>query len=138
MKDLITAVGSILILMVLILQMAGNQAVYTKMIKADMAVDNFRETARIEGCVSEENAAYLKKQLEEICGSDSGEIKVDGTKKTRKAGQLIEYEIEYYIDDIIVMNHMLNITDEENRVRFCEDSGVISAFYEIENENEEK
>ena len=48
MKDLITAVASLMLLLIFVLQFAGNQNLHTRMFRADMAIENFRDTAGLQ------------------------------------------------------------------------------------------
>ena len=68
MKDLITAVASLLLLMIFVMQFAVNQGTQHRILQADMAVAVFRDTVKEQGYISRENSAALRGMLAEICG----------------------------------------------------------------------
>jgi len=138
LKELITALGSLVIIMVLILQACAGQIVFIKIAKSDIAIDNFRDVAKAEGLISEENSHMLQSALADICNISESEITVTGTRDMRKGGELIEYEIEYYIDNVVFMSSFLNISDEDNMLRFNEKNYVVSSVEKKENNKGEE
>ena len=74
MKDFITAIASVLILMMFVMQFAANQASFTKIMGAEYAIREMRLVSENQGIISSESIAQLKEKLSEILGCGTGEI----------------------------------------------------------------
>lgn len=131
MKNLITAVASLMLLLIFVLQFAGNQNLHTRMFRADMAIENFRDTAGLQGYISNENRSLLSGNLAEICGCSPEEILVEGEDSVHPLpeGTLLHYRIGYPLKNLIAAAAMLGISAEENRVWMEEEGWVVSRFY---------
>lgn len=131
MKDLITAVASLMLLLIFVLQFAGNQNLHTRMFRADMAIENFRDTAGLQGYISDENRSLLSESLAGICGCSPEEILVEAedSRQPKPEGTLLHYRIGYPLKNLIAAAAMLGISAEENRVWMEEDGWVVSRFY---------
>lgn len=139
MKDLITAVASLMLLLIFVLQFAGSQNIHTRMFRADMAIESFRDTAGLQGYVSEENSSFLSGCLARICGCSSAEITVetDGSTGPQPEGTLLHYRVVYPLKDLVAAPEMLGISPEQNQVWEEEEGWVVSRFYVPEPEPEE-
>ncbi len=112
MKDLITAVASLMLLLIFVLQFAGNQNLHTRMFRADMAIENFRDTAGLQGYISDEIL-----------------VEAEDSRQPKPEGTLLHYRIGYPLKKLIAAAAMLGISAEENRVWMEEDGWVVSRFY---------
>lgn len=126
MKDLITAIASLLLLLALILQFATGLAMHNQMIRADRALDNFRDLVKVEGCISEENRTSLAQTLGEITNGDIREIYIDGETTVKERGERIYYKVSYSLNHVIGAPLFFGISEEENRLTVTEESYVIS------------
>ncbi|MBQ1228993.1 MAG: hypothetical protein IIX87_03880 [Firmicutes bacterium] len=72
MKDFITTIASVLILMMFVMQFAANQAAYTRIMSAEYAVRELRLISENQGMISSESIAELRKSLADIleCGQE--------------------------------------------------------------------
>lgn len=131
MKDLITAVASLMLLLLFVLQFAGNQNLHTRMFRADLAIENFRNTASLQGYISDENRSLLSGSLAGICGCSPEEILVETESdlQPRPEGTLLHYRIGYPLKDLVAAAAMLGISPEENRVWMEDEGWVVSRFY---------
>ena len=116
MKDLITTIASLLILMIFILQFSGNQVTHHRRFQADMAVESFRDTLKEQGYITEENQSGITAELARICGCGEDMITVEGSSNRKERGSLLHYRIRYPLQNLIVMGTFLGIEPEDNMV----------------------
>lgn len=133
MKDLITAIASVLIMMIFVSQFVANLTVHNRLIQADRAIEVFRDKMKEEGYMSKENQQRLETMLKDICDCDNGEIAVQGMETPAERGELLYYHIVFPVKGMIGADILLGIDEEENQTDFCEEGFVISRR-EIEKE----
>lgn len=107
LKDLITSIGSITILMIFILQFASNQALVSKFAFSDVIVEKYADGLAAEN--SEEAQRELKRNLTSVLGCSNAEVRLetgaDGT-----------YTVSAPVRDVIACGKLLGISDEDNKV----------------------
>ena len=107
LKDLITSIGSITILMIFILQFASNQALVSKFAFSDVVVEKYADSLAAEN--SEEAQRELKRNLTSVLGCSNAEVRLetgaDGT-----------YTVSAPVRDVIACGKLLGISDEDNKV----------------------
>lgn len=133
MKDLITTVASLLILMMFILQFSVNQATHTRIFQADMAVESFRDVLKEEGGLSPVNQSEIRNALSEICGCSSEDVIVECSQKAEAPvpqGMLIKYRINFPLKNLIAMGGALQIPPEDNMVWSKQEGWVMSRYEE--------
>ena len=138
MKDLITAVASLLLLMIFVMQFAVNQGTQHRILQADMAVAVFRDTVKEQGYISRENSAALRGMLAEICGCGEEEIMIErnaSREVPQKRGTLLYYQIRYPVKSLIAMAASLGIRDEDNRIYMEQKGWVVSCYEEPDTDN---
>lgn len=138
MKDLITTIASILLLMIFILQFAGNQVLHTRLFQSDMAVESFRDTMKEQGGISEENRQNLIRELADICGCTAEDITVEGhglQGESAVRGMLLYYRIRFPMQNLIVMGNVLGIGVEENMVWMDQEGWVVNRYEEPDHNN---
>ena len=136
MKDLITAVASILILMIFILQFAGNQVTHARIFQSEMAVETFLDVMKAEGGITNSNERCVKERLAEICGCNEEEILIRGQRagmSPGKKGTLLEYSVSFPLKNLIVLGSALGISGSENMVQMEEKGWVVSQYEEPDN-----
>ncbi|MGN1412693.1 MAG: hypothetical protein ACI4WY_00450 [Anaerovoracaceae bacterium] len=131
MKDLITAVASLMLLLIFVLQFAGNQNLHTRMFRADMAIENFRDVVGMQGYISDENRGLLSESLAGICGCSPEEILVEAedSRQPKPEGTLVHYRVGYPLKDLVAAASMLGISPEENCVWMEDEGWVVSRLY---------
>ena len=110
MKDLITGLASILLLMVFLLQFVVSQTVYTRIMGTEYAAKQFcidMEESR-ETEIKERYVWKLKEGAALAAGCDAAEVSVQVTEN--------EYEMSVPIRNIIGAAELLGITPEENQL----------------------
>ena len=100
MKDLITTIGSILILSVFLMQFCSNQVLASKFLIADSIID------KIES-LEDKEIDIKKSQIADCFECDMGDIKV-----TKKENKLV---VEAPIYDVVACGKFLGITRAENK-----------------------
>ena len=128
MKDLITTVASILLLMIFVSQFVATQTVYSRMIQADRAVEVFRDRMKEDGRMTRENQGDLEEALKKICHCESREITIIGTETVISQGNLVYYKICYPLKGQIGAAAMLGIKESENQRQHQEEGYVVSRF----------
>ena len=131
MKDLMTTVASLLILMIFVLQFSANQATHTRIFQADMAVESFRETLKTEGGMSSDSCRMIKEVLAKICGCGQEEILVECSQETERPafrGKLIRYRVRFPLKNLIAMGSVLQIAPEANMIWSDQEGWVVSLY----------
>lgn len=118
MKNLLTSMACLMLLLAFVLQFTQNQLLFSRITAVDQAVNNFKEIVKQEGGVTEENEKELKKTLGEILECREEQIKVDGSRQRVFRGQLIRYQVEVPISGIIAVPLFWGIGEEENRLSY--------------------
>ena len=101
MKDMMTTIASILVLMIFLLQFTVNQTTYTRMMGAEYAVRSFRQTAESTQEIDDSAVQDLKLR----CGAQevTTEVSDDGT-----------YRVSAPVRGVIGAASALGIRPEEN------------------------
>ncbi|MCI8608533.1 MAG: hypothetical protein HFE73_02720 [Firmicutes bacterium] len=128
MKNLITAMASLLLLSIFVVQFAGNQVIHTRLFRADMAVESFRDMAKEQGCITAENETYLKERLTRILDCRAEQIWIEGTREQRPKGEILFYKVKFPLEHIVMANRILGIEDEENMAWFEDEGWVVSRY----------
>lgn len=110
MKDLITGLASILLLMVFLLQFVVSQTVYTRIMGTEYVAKQFRIDMEESGEeeIEESRVRRLKEDAALAAGCDAAEVSVQVTDN--------EYEMSVPIRDIFGAAELLGITPEENQL----------------------
>lgn len=127
MKDFITTIASIIILMTFLLQFAANQSVYTRMAAAEYAIREFKIKSEDSREVNDENIRRLKEKTASFLGCEPGEISVSvneqefddgsstGAESNAKSKKYFSYRIQIPLRGIIAAAEFLDISDIENQ-----------------------
>lgn len=135
MKDFITTIASIFILMLFVMQFAAEMGNSNRILQADMAVDSFRKMLKTEGYLSKENEEKTKATLAEICDCNARDVYIDRKqeKVPAMAGTLIDYEIRCPINSVIAAAGSLGIDEDDNHIYFKQRGWVVSCYEEHDN-----
>lgn len=128
MKNLITSTACIMILIALVMQFTQNQITYIRVMAVDQAVNSFKETVKQEGCITDNNEDYVKKEIGRILSCDEGEVKVTGDRNAALRGKLVHYGIAVDIRGVIGTPGFWGISDEENRFEYKADYYTTSEY----------
>lgn len=110
MKDLITTIAAITVMMVFIMQFSANQVVMNRILAADSLTENYYTAAVVSGEKNEAIKNGFINKLAAVLGCDQEQIKV--------------YEGENYckvtapIENIVACSGFLGIPDEKNKVMY--------------------
>jgi len=111
MKDLITAIASMLIIMLFVMQFTANQITYTKVMAAEYNIREFKILSESEGVIGDGALPGLRNNLAQIMECSPGEIGM----RVEKGENKCTYEITMPVKGIIGPAHMLGISPEDNR-----------------------
>ena len=81
MKDMMTTIASVLVLMMFLLQFTANQTSYTRVMGAEYAVRSFRQTAESAQEISEDAVQDLKTKIAAALRCSARETRADGVYK---------------------------------------------------------
>ncbi|MCI7619481.1 MAG: hypothetical protein MST07_08775 [Firmicutes bacterium] len=127
MKDLITTIGSMLILMMFLTQFAASQTTYTRIMGAEHEIKEFRLLSGEQGSIRNENILQLKQNLSQVLECNASEISVNITDG--------DYVVTMPVYGVIGPWKLLGISQKEN-VKEHVSKGVI-VFETQEQEQEE-
>ena len=133
MKDLITSIASLMLLMVFVMQFANNQAIYTEIVGVASSVREFRDAAEEEGEITYEDVSELKQSAALRLGCSPDEIGFSSEKT--EAGNA-EYDLAVPLKGIVASAKLLGISDSENEAEY-HFRGVVIGKDEEEEEKEE-
>lgn len=121
MKDLITTIGSITILMVYIMQFCFNQVTITRFIVGNKILENYENQLAYEDETPDWND--YKNQLIKCFDVEEKDIKIE-----EKQGQMI---VKIPVNNVIACGEFLGIEPAENKAVYC---GVINVNEESDND----
>ncbi len=134
MKDLITSIASLMLLMIFVLQFANNQAIYTEIVGVASSVREFRDAAEEEGEITYEDVSELKQSAAYRLGCSPDEIGFSSEKT--EAGNA-EYDLAVPLKGIVASAKLLGISDSENEAEY-HFRGVVIGKDEEEEDDEDK
>lgn len=132
MKDMITTIASIMLLMIFVLQFVTNQITYTKLTGAGSFVKQFERDAVETGEVSDQSIQILRKNAAQLLDCLPDEIHVDVGNAESGA---YAYDVGVPLRNIIGAAKMLGISEEENRTEY-HFKGIVSVSKEDEEDEE--
>lgn len=128
MKNLITSMACIMILLVFVLQFTQNQVLHNRITAVDQAANNFKEIVKQQGCIGEENEKRLKREIAQILSCTVEEVKITGNRKAVFRGELIHYRVEVPVTTIISQPGFWGLKKEENRMQYQVDRYTTSEY----------
>lgn len=106
MKDLITSIAAVTVLMVFVMQFATNQVTSAKILAADRAVENYITVLRN----GEGDDGKLKGRLAEVLKCKEDEVSVSSEKNFDK----ITVDVKAPLKNVIACSNFLGISEDEN------------------------
>lgn len=117
MKDLITTIAAIAIMLVFVLQFSMNQVIISRTLASDRAVDNYRLRLSEKGGFDDAERLELIENIAHILGCNQSEVIVEEGEDS--------YEVRAPIKNVIACADFLGIAQDENKVDYVA-SGDIS------------
>ncbi len=135
MKDFITTIAAIMLLMIFLLQFVTNQAVFTSLAGAEFAVKEFRLTAEKKKSISDLQLRELREKTAERLGCSVGEVSVSinersadifgaGEATDTKDVSYYEYRVQMPICGLIAAADFLGISESENRITYTSEGFI--------------
>lgn len=115
MKDLITTIASIMLLMIFVMQFVANQVTYTRLTAAGSFVREFENSAEEAGEITDSNAHLLKENIAQVMECMPDEVKIVTTVNERENS---EYVVSTPLKNIIGAATLLGISENENRTDY--------------------
>ncbi len=130
MKELITTIASLLLLLTFLVQFTGAQIMQDRLFQADRAVASFRDAVKAEGGISGENRTRLTNELVSACGCDPVEIVIEVDRMAGEAerGEILSYTVRFPLRPVIAMGSFFGIGAEENQA-WSQDRGWVVSQY---------
>lgn len=101
MKNLITAIASIIILLVMIMQFVINQSLHDRLTRVDKMVFSFQQEIKLEGYISNERKKELESSISQLLKIGDGRVKVSGTREPVFRGEKISYSISFPLENMV-------------------------------------
>lgn len=127
-KNLITTIACIMILLVFVLQFAYSQVTHNRVTSIDKAVNSFKEIAKQDGGITRENEKYLRESLLRLVNCDESKILINGTGAKTLRGGKIHYVISVPIENLIAVNKFWGMTEEETTATYVIDNYTTSEY----------
>ena len=129
MKDFITTIASVLILMMFLMQFTANQAAHTRLMAAEYNIREFRLLSENQGMIKNEDISALRTKLASVmdCSPTEVEIIPEG-----ESG----FEIRMPVYGVVGPARLVGITPENNKRIY--NTGTIVELPEKEKTEEEK
>ena len=128
MKNLITSMACIMILLAFVLQFTQNQVIHNRVTAVDQAANNFKEVVKQQGCIEVENEKRLKEEIARILSCSTAEVKVTGDRKAVFRGEIIHYRVEVPIKKIINQPGFWGLNKDKNRFGYRVDRYTTSEY----------
>ncbi|MDD4377201.1 MAG: hypothetical protein PHH48_03515 [Eubacteriales bacterium] len=113
MKNLITSIGCVMLLLIFVFQFTANQITHNQISSIDKYVNSFKEVVKQEGCITSKNSDLLKEKISSAIGCGQDEIMVCGSDNRLGRGKLIWYEIKVPIKNLIPAAKFLGLSKED-------------------------
>lgn len=113
MKNVITGTACLILLFAVFLQFIHIQTMVCDLRLVMAAAENFRETARLEGCVSEKNEKSLKREIAVETGIHADEIKVRGTRRPVKRGGKVHYSLSVPLGRFVLARRFFDMKEDD-------------------------
>ncbi|NBH62488.1 hypothetical protein D1155_12605 [Anaerotruncus sp. 80] len=126
MKNLITSVASMLLLLAVLMEFTQSQLLYVKMTAADQAAAAFRDMVKVDGCITDTSESWLRQELAKVFHCAQEEITLRGTRTPVGRGQPTSYQVEVKVKPVIIMAKFWNIDSERNYFEYRLDRTVVS------------
>lgn len=117
MKNLITTIASLMLILVFMLQFTSNQVLHNNLIKIDKEINSFQQIIKKDGYITNYNSNNLKTVIADIIDCNEEEITISGTKSPLTKGNLISYEISIPMKDLICAPEFWKIEKNNNANR---------------------
>lgn len=128
MKNLITSIACVMVLLAMLAEFAHGQALYSRIIAADQAVNSFRDVARAEGCISRENERWIKEELARLLDCRPSDVQVSGPSQPVGLGQRMTYTIKAPVGEALALPGFWRIGEEDSRFDYRIRQYVTSAY----------
>ena len=129
MKQLITAIACVVLLLIFLPQFTANQASHNKMLYVENAVDTFVEEIKQEGYITTTAKQNLITQIADKVACDESAVIVSGTTTGPLIrGSIIEYRVEYPIKDIIATPNFWGIDENTNTANKVIEGSTVSEY----------
>lgn len=102
MKNLITSIACIMILLAFILQFSQNQLLYNRMMFIDREADLLKVSVKQEGCPGGKAADEAKERICRFLSCDKDEVIIEGAREPAPKGEIITYAVKVPLGEIIV------------------------------------
>lgn len=135
MKNLITTIGSMIIIFIFLMQFVANQLTYTKILGTEMAVKSFRRNAETAGTISDTDITEVKNRISKAVKCDVDDVIIDF--KPKDLSGEIEYAVKVPISDVIGASKILQLTKEDNQVLYTSSGTIYVSDEEGKKEEEE-
>lgn len=140
MKDLITTIGSIIILMMFLLQFAANQTTYTRIMGAEHEIKEFRLLSQETGSINNEDINSLKSNLSKILHCLPSEISVKvtgyGADGENEESRPADYSVTMPIYGVIGPAGMMGLSEDENVKQYTTGGIIVFNSKESDDGNE--
>lgn len=127
MKNLITLIGCVLILLATFLQVAQNQIIYTKLSNIDAGISAFKDKVSREGMVTSEDSFWLKSFISRTSSIDEKDIIIQGDSTKIPKGDLVHFTVSVNIPNLLAAKEFWGFDQDETKKTYTLDRYVVSA-----------
>lgn len=128
MKNLITSMACLMLLLVFVLQFTQNQVLHNRITAVDQEINRFKEVAKQEGCITMENEKDLKERVSHIVQCEETEVEVSGDRVPLFRGTPIHYIITVPVEDLISAPGFWGISEKDTKLDYVNDRYTTSEY----------
>ncbi len=126
MKNLITLIGCVLILLAMFLQIAQNQITYNRLANVDSGVTAFKDKLALEGCITKDNANWLKNYIATKADCNYEDVIISGTDSPLPKGDLVHYVVEVKLSKLLAAKEFWGFDKSDDTRIYKIDRYVVS------------
>ncbi|MDR3305984.1 MAG: hypothetical protein LBS85_08205 [Clostridiales Family XIII bacterium] len=117
MKQFIVLAAILPILLVFAAQFSLDETNHIRTLRAESAVQDFRQRASLYGAYGEAETAALRAKLARIAGRDPGEVYIEmaAGEKDAKGSRIVQYRITVPIGKIMAGGAFMGVSESENQ-----------------------
>lgn len=126
MKNLITSIACVILLMAFVVQFAHNQSLYHQIAGISHLVQTFEEQIQTDGVIDKKNQKWLCKQISMILACEEEMVTVKDIGNGAEYGERIQYEVEFPIANLLAVPEFWGIETGDNHDIYTISGDVIS------------
>lgn len=128
MKNLITSVASIMLLLSLLIQFSYNQLFFNRIMFVERQADVLKSVVKENGYLQGEDIKKVQNRISNILDCDKKDIEIHGNKIPANKGEIIDYSIEVPVNEFVISFFQVGNRDKDRIKKYKCERFVMSEY----------